>query len=214
MPSHVVRSARNLRTNRSGQPVDSACLGRSPVVSNCMRGEGSSPQCPSHHARCADRAEEERPCAIEREDRWPAHLTAWHQPPASWRALLQFRWPNFVRAAPAHQPSDSQSRSGRNCTSMCTITTPGGQEKTAANSMDAQPALLTNAPLCLARNRAGNPCRCPALKGKARCKLHGGKSPGAPKGERNGAWKHGGDTNEAIALRQAASRLIRAIRNG
>ena len=79
------------------------------------------------------------------------------------------------------------------------------------NPMNRAPRLLTNAPLCQARNRAGNPCRCPAMKGKARCRMHGGASgSGAPKGERNGMWRHGGFTSEAIALRQAANRLVRA----
>ncbi|MGE3583828.1 MAG: HGGxSTG domain-containing protein [Novosphingobium sp.] len=78
--------------------------------------------------------------------------------------------------------------------------------------MNRQPRLLTNAPLCQARNRAGNPCRCPAMKGKARCRMHGGaKGSGAPSGERNGMWRHGGFTSEAIALRKAANRLMRAI---
>lgn len=41
--------------------------------------------------------------------------------------------------------------------------------------------------------------------------MHGGaKGSGAPKGEHNGMWKHGGYTKEAIALRQAANRLVRA----
>ena len=96
---------------------------------------------------------------------------------------------------------------------MCTTTTTGGAKKPEANPMDAPPTLLTNAPLCQARNRKGNPCRCPAMKGKSRCKLHGGKSTGAPRGERNGSWKHGGDTNEAVALRRAAGRLIQAVRD-
>lgn len=35
-----------------------------------------------------------------------------------------------------------------------------------------------NAPRCGARNRAGLPCGEPAMKGRARCRLHGGKSQG------------------------------------
>ena len=52
------------------------------------------------------------------------------------------------------------------------------------------------------------------MKGKARCKLHGGASgSGAPKGERNGMWKHGSYTGEAVALRRAANRLVRAMQD-
>ena len=95
---------------------------------------------------------------------------------------------------------------------MC-ITT-GGRQEVTDKPMDRLPRLLTNAPLCGARNRAGMPCRCPAIKGKARCKLHGGaKGSGAPKGELNGMWKHGSHTAEAMALRRAATRLMAAIRD-
>lgn len=70
---------------------------------------------------------------------------------------------------------------------------------------------MTNAPLCHARNRKGLPCRCPAMRGKARCRLHGGaEGSGAPKGERNGMWKHGGFSREAMALRRAAQTLLRS----
>jgi hypothetical protein len=44
--------------------------------------------------------------------------------------------------------------------------------------------------------------------------MHGGaRGSGAPKGERNGMWKHGGYTGEAIALRQAANRLMRGAKD-
>ena len=77
--------------------------------------------------------------------------------------------------------------------------------------MNATPLpLLTAAALCGARNRAGMPCRCPAMRGKARCRLHGGKSPGAPKGEANGTWRHGAATNEAKALRLESGRMLKS----
>jgi hypothetical protein len=44
-----------------------------------------------------------------------------------------------------------------------------------------------------------------------RCRLHGGLSPGAPKGNRN-ALKHGRYTAEAIANRREVAALIRAMR--
>ncbi|MGI8705062.1 MAG: hypothetical protein ACR2JJ_04600 [Sphingomicrobium sp.] len=50
------------------------------------------------------------------------------------------------------------------------------------------------------------------MRGKRVCYMHGGASPGAPKGEANGAWQHGAWTNEAVALRRAAGRLIRALK--
>jgi uncharacterized protein YjcR len=42
-----------------------------------------------------------------------------------------------------------------------------------------------------------------------RCRLHGGMSPGAPKGNQN-AFKHGRYTAEAIASRREIARLLRA----
>jgi len=42
--------------------------------------------------------------------------------------------------------------------------------------------------------------------------MHGGTNKGAPRGERNGAYRHGGETNEAIALRSAARRLLNALK--
>jgi hypothetical protein len=44
-----------------------------------------------------------------------------------------------------------------------------------------------------------------------RCRLHGGLSPGPPKGNRN-AFKHGRYTAEAVASRREVAALIRAMR--
>jgi uncharacterized protein YjcR len=41
-----------------------------------------------------------------------------------------------------------------------------------------------------------------------RCRMHGGTSPGAPKGNRN-AWKHGNYSAGEIATRKAIRALIR-----
>lgn len=54
----------------------------------------------------------------------------------------------------------------------------------------AQSEILAAAPCCGARSRSGDPCRSPAVKGNARCRMHGGKGSGAARGNRN-AWKHG-----------------------
>ncbi|WP_443025903.1 hypothetical protein [Sphingomonas sp. RB1R13] len=49
------------------------------------------------------------------------------------------------------------------------------------------------------------------MKGKRVCRMHGGRS-GAPKGEANGSWRHGGWTSEAVELRREVSRLLSAVR--
>src|SRR5690349_20396320 len=99
-----------------------------------------------------------------------------------------------------------------------TTTTPTGEVKEMeGDPMSGEapplPILLTSAPLCLARTRAGTSCRCPAMRGRVRCAKHGGKSPGGPKGERNGNYRHGGETNEAVELRQQVGRLLKSIRS-
>ena len=49
-------------------------------------------------------------------------------------------------------------------------------------------------PRCGARTRSGSPCQSPAMP-NGRCRMHGGMSPGAPKGNKN-AFKHGRYTAE------------------
>lgn len=64
-------------------------------------------------------------------------------------------------------------------------------------------------PRCGARTRAGASCRAPAMQ-NGRCRMHGGKSTGAPQGNQN-AWKHGRYTAESIAARREVTALIRAM---
>src|SRR5450755_4231759 len=63
---------------------------------------------------------------------------------------------------------------------------------------------------CGARTRTGNPCKSPAMP-NGRCRMHGGKSPGAPKGNRN-AWKHGHYSAQSIALRKQVRQLLSVSR--
>jgi hypothetical protein len=63
-------------------------------------------------------------------------------------------------------------------------------------------AQLARAPRCGARTRAGTPCRCPAIRARTRCRIHGGLSPGAPRGAMNGNYKDGHWTIEAAGERR------------
>jgi hypothetical protein len=63
---------------------------------------------------------------------------------------------------------------------------------------------------CGARTRSGRPCRSPAMP-NGRCRMHGEKSPGAPKGYSN-ALKHGRYSDEAIARRREIRTLLGAMR--
>jgi len=65
-----------------------------------------------------------------------------------------------------------------------------------------------NAPRCGAKTRKGTPCKSPAMK-NGRCRMHGGASTGAPKGNKN-AFKHGRYSAEAVAERRAVRELVRA----
>jgi len=70
-----------------------------------------------------------------------------------------------------------------------------------------QPEILAAAPRCLAKTRRGTECQSPAVRGKRRCRMHGGaKGSGAQLGNRN-AWKHG----QRSAGVQAELRKMRAM---
>ena len=45
-----------------------------------------------------------------------------------------------------------------------------------------------------------------------KCRMHGGASPGAPKGEHNGNYRHGRFTNEAIARRRGLGIWLRVMK--
>ena len=79
--------------------------------------------------------------------------------------------------------------------------------KLSNNPMQPDPARLALAPRCHAQTRTGKPCQSPAVRGKARCRMHGGKGSGAPRANRN-AWKHGARSAETLATLA----LIRVLR--
>jgi len=82
--------------------------------------------------------------------------------------------------------------------------------------------------LCGAKTRNGTPCKRHAVKGKTRCKLHGGASSGPPKGSKNhlthGIYAKGLTAEEKLVwydvelgsvdneLRMAKIRLARALK--
>jgi hypothetical protein len=74
-------------------------------------------------------------------------------------------------------------------------------------------ANLAKAPRCGASTRTGRPCRQAAVKGRGRCRMHGGaKGSGGPRGDRNGNFKHGLWTREGLEMRKAASAKVREVR--
>ncbi|WP_375314810.1 HGGxSTG domain-containing protein [Bradyrhizobium sp. A5] len=61
---------------------------------------------------------------------------------------------------------------------------------------------------CGARVRSGEACRAPAIRGRTRCRMHGGAPrSGAPRGNRN-AQKHGLFSQEGVAEHRAIRTLL------
>ena len=79
------------------------------------------------------------------------------------------------------------------------------------NPMDQIVALrlenIRGAPRCGARTRSGSACQSPALRGRRRCRLHGGRSTGSH-GAANGHFVDGYWTKSAIAEREWLRGLI------
>ena len=64
---------------------------------------------------------------------------------------------------------------------------------------------------CGAKTRKGAPCQSPGMP-NGRCRMHGGLSPGAPKGNQN-AFKHGRYSVRSILERRRVAVLISQMRN-
>jgi hypothetical protein len=59
--------------------------------------------------------------------------------------------------------------------------------------------------------RTGLPCGAPAVTGWSVCRMHGAGG-GAPCGERNGNYRHGGRTKQTMALIATVRDLVRESR--
>ena len=70
---------------------------------------------------------------------------------------------------------------------------------------------MRGAPRCGAKTRNGGACRSPTINGRKRCRLHGGLSPGAPRGPRNGNYRDGSWTKESLAERQWIRSLFKTL---
>src|SRR6185369_16680650 len=81
----------------------------------------------------------------------------------------------------------------------------GMEKKPRINPMQRRLAMLESR-RCGAKTRKGGLCRSPAMP-NGRCRMHGGKSTGAPKGNKN-AWKHGHYGATAKAERGLLKQLL------
>jgi glucans biosynthesis protein len=79
-------------------------------------------------------------------------------------------------------------------------------------------ATMSQASRCGARTRSGAPCKSAPVTGRQRCRMHGGADgSGAPKGARNGNYKHGRYTKEMVATRRwlrEATHMLREFNKG
>jgi len=71
--------------------------------------------------------------------------------------------------------------------------------------------LANSSPRCGAKTRRATACRSPAME-NGRCRMHGGKSPGAPRGRQHGNYKHGERSIAAIEFRKHYARLLKDSR--
>ena len=63
-------------------------------------------------------------------------------------------------------------------------------------------------PRCDTKIRSGGLCRSPAVRGKKRCRMHGGAPGSGPPRANQNARKHGLFTREAIAERRQIQALL------
>jgi uncharacterized protein YjcR len=86
-------------------------------------------------------------------------------------------------------------------------------EKMKINPMhsDVMPKFMQS-PRCGAKTRRQTACLSPAVRGNKRCRMHGGKGSGAPKGNQN-ALKHGFTTEKSKQFRKTVKELIKQNRD-
>lgn len=88
-----------------------------------------------------------------------------------------------------------------------------GSESSESWNFDVERRLanIRGASRCGAKTRRGTLCQCPAIRDRSRCRIHGGLSTGAPRGDRNGNFKDGAWTKEAQAERRWLSTLVKSV---
>ena len=69
-----------------------------------------------------------------------------------------------------------------------------------------------NSVRCGAKTRQGTSCQSPAVRGRLRCRMHGGRNNGAPIGNSN-ALKNGLSTKEVKQLKKAVKLLLNEIKS-
>lgn len=80
---------------------------------------------------------------------------------------------------------------------------------TPASTTSVRP--MHQSPRCGARTRSNTRCRAPAVKGKRRCRMHGGAyGSGGQRGNQN-AYRHGAYAKDIQDLRRMALAMLRRL---
>jgi hypothetical protein len=88
------------------------------------------------------------------------------------------------------------------------VQTPGGGDHTKLEDQPhAKQIAHARQPEMRARTRSGSRCQSPAMP-NGRCRVHGGRSPGAPKGNRN-AFKHAATPSRRLPAGARSRRSLR-----
>ncbi|MBX7145687.1 MAG: hypothetical protein K1X44_00065 [Alphaproteobacteria bacterium] len=66
---------------------------------------------------------------------------------------------------------------------------------------------------CGAKTRKGISCLTRPIKGKKRCRMHGGTNPGTPHGSLHGRYKHGFYSKKAVEERSSLRALLKATQD-
>jgi hypothetical protein len=78
----------------------------------------------------------------------------------------------------------------------------------------AESEVVSQAHRCGAKTRSGAPCKSAPVTGRRRCRMHGGADgSGAPRGTKNGNYKHGRYTGEVQATRRWLREAIQMLRS-
>lgn len=146
----------------------------------------------------------------------PGQSFAWHQESLNQANKLSRTFATLLEALNRHRGKGQQKVTVEHVHVYCggqavvgNVESPGGGVLGFAE-INLMLLDMQRAPRCGAKTRRGTSCGAPAMP-NGRCRIHGGLSPGAPKGNRN-ALKFGHYTAEAIARRREISALMRAAR--
>ena len=77
------------------------------------------------------------------------------------------------------------------------------------------PYAFNKAPRCGSKTKRnnGNPCRAPAIRGKRRCRIHGGSQGGGGQKDNKNALKHGRSTETIKKLKKEIREILREDKN-